>query len=364
MLMDESKQSKSESRDLSRVSQEAATKFAESLPKLLNLVNDKFAVDERLSEKALTEGRTELTRDAHAHFGRMLRAILEFGLYRDMEEEFAWYVSTLSARGLGESYFRRMIEGWIIAIHSSIEPPLSSELTYPLEWLRKRLHSLHVDRREAAFVLSKEAESFLNLVLEGRRRDATEYVLSLRETGFAPDRLFSDVVLAALGQVGLMWQRNELSVADEHAATEICRYVIYRIIDSMPVEGALPYRMIVACVPGEEHELGARILADYLGTRGWSVKYLGRSTPEEDLIAAVASEGIDITILSVTLLENLPAARDLLSRIRERVPGMKTAIGGRAALKARAVLESYTDAVVSGFDEAHSVCLRLAGGNA
>jgi methanogenic corrinoid protein MtbC1 len=362
--MDGSERSKSISRDLPRVSGEAAAKFTESLPNLLNLVNDKFAVEERLSQEAVTGGRTDLTRDAHAHFGRMLRAILEFGLYEDMEQEFRWYVSTLSARGLAEPYFRRMIEGWIIAIHSAIEPPHSSELTLPLEWLRKRLHGYYAGRPEAATALSREGESFLNLILEGRRRDAAEYILSLKDTGFAAVRLFSDVILPALGQVGLMWQRNEIGVADEHAATEICRYVIYRVIDSMPVDAPLPYRIIVACVPGEEHEMGARILADYLGSRGWAVKYLGRSTPEVDLLAAVASQGIDITVLSVTLLENLPAARDLLLKIRERVPVMKTAIGGRAALKARAVLEAYTDAVVTGFDEAHSVCLRMVGADA
>jgi methanogenic corrinoid protein MtbC1 len=362
--MDGSGRSKSESGDVPRVSQEAAAKFAKNLPKLLNLVNEKFAVEERLSERTVTGGRMELTRDAHAHFGRMLNATLEFGLYEDMDEEFGWYVSTLSARGLEERYFMRMIEGWIIAIHSAIEPPHSGELTHPLEWLRKRLHGYYAGRPEPATALSREGESFLNLILEGRRRDAVEYILSLRDTGFAPMRLFSDVILPALGQVGLMWQRNEIGVADEHAATEICRYVIYRVIDSMPADAPLPYKIIVACVPGEQHEMGARILADYLGTKGWAVKYLGRSTPEEDLVAAVTKRGVDVAILSVTLIENLPAARDLLSRIRERVPDMKTAVGGRAAIKARKVLEAYTDAVVSGFEQAHSVCLRLVGGDA
>jgi methanogenic corrinoid protein MtbC1 len=362
--MDAGDQLREEARGLPAVSEAAAAKFAETLPKLLNLVNEKFLLEERLSEEPVTGGRLELTRDAHTHFGRMVRAIFEFGLYEEMGEEFGWYVSALSARGLGETYFRRMTEGWIIAIHSAIQPPLSGELTLPLEWLRKRLHDFYTHRPAATKRLSPEGEAFLNLILERRRRDAAEYILSLKDTGFATARLFSDVIMPALGEVGLMWQRNETSVADEHAATEICRYVIYRVIDSMPPEARLPYRVLVACVPGEEHELGARILADYLETRGWTVTFLGRSTPEEDLIAAAWAGKIDVVILSVTMIANLPATRDLLTKLRDQGSKAKTVVGGRAATKARAVLMDYTDAVVSDIEEAHSVCLDLVGDNA
>jgi methanogenic corrinoid protein MtbC1 len=360
--VDLSKRLREEARHLPSVSAAAAEKFAEYLPKLLNLVNEKFAVEERLSAEPATGGRLELTGDAHMHFGRMLRAIFEFGLYQDMADEFGGYVSTLSTRGLGEPYFRRMVEGWIIAVHSAIEPPLARELTVPLEWLRRNLHDFYAYKPAAERVLSPEGQSFLNLILERRRRDAAEYVISLRDTGFAPARLFSEIIMPALAEVGLMWQRNEISVADEHAATEICRYVIYRVIDTMPREAPLPYKILVACVPGEEHELGARVLADYLETRGWAVTFLGRSTPEDDLIAA--SNGVDVAVLSVTMIANLPAARDLLARLRGEVPGTRTAVGGRAAAKAREVIKGYAGAVLSGIEEAHPVCLGLVGGNA
>jgi methanogenic corrinoid protein MtbC1 len=362
--VDPNQQIREEARNLPPVSDAAASKFAESLPKLLNLVNEKFVVEERLSRQPTTGGRVGLTGDAHTHFGRMLRAVFEFGLYEEMGEEFGWYVSTLSARGLGESYFRRMIEGWIIAVHSAIGPPLSGELTVPLEWLRTRLHEFYAFKPAATVALSPEAQAFLNLILERRRRDAADYVTSLKDTGFAPAELFSGVILPALGEVGLMWQRNEITVADEHAATEICRYVIYRVLDSMPVGKPLPHKLLVGCVPGEEHELGARILADYLETKGWKVVFLGHSTPEEDLIAAAAENGIDVVILSVTMIANLPATRDILSRLQDRVPGVRTTVGGRAALKGREVLKRYTDAVVSNIEQAHSVCLGLVGGDA
>jgi methanogenic corrinoid protein MtbC1 len=362
--VDVSERLKAEAGELPAVSAAAGAKFAESLPKLLNLVNEKFAVAGRLAGASARGEDRELTRDAHMHFGRMLKAVFEFGLYEELGEEFAWYVSTLSVRGLGESYFRKMLEGWIIAVHSTIGPPLSGELTLPLEWLRRRLHDFSSLRPAAPEALIPEGESFLNLVLERRRRDAAEYILSLKDTGFPHERLFSDVVLPALREVGRLWQTKEISVADEHAATEICRYVIFRVIDSIPRDTRLPYKAVVACVPGEEHEMAARVLADYMEARGWTVIFLGRSLPEDDLVAAVSENAADVVILSVTMIANLPALRDLLKRLREISPGAKAIVGGRAAIRAQAVLRAQADAVVPGFEEAHSVSLRLVRGNA
>jgi hypothetical protein len=120
--------------DLPPVSESAIRAFSEALPKLLSLVNDKFAVDERVLKKQQPED-LKFIYDAHHHFGDMLRAIFEFDLYDHMLGEFAWYVSALSSRGFKESYFRRMVEAWMIAIHSSIKPPESGELTASLEYL-------------------------------------------------------------------------------------------------------------------------------------------------------------------------------------------------------------------------------------
>jgi methanogenic corrinoid protein MtbC1 len=349
---------------LPRVSEGAAARFAERLPMLLNLVNDKFAVEERLADDPSAGGHVDLIDDAHMHFGRMLRAIFEFGLYGDMVDEFRWYLATLSSRGLGEAYFRHMVEGWIIAIHATIEPEFSGQLTRPLRWLQRRLPDLYASGPGISPPLSPEGQVFLNILLEQSRRRAAEYVISLKDTGFAPVGLFSHVILPALGEIGMMWQRNEISVADEHMATEICRYVIYRVIDAMPLEPRRSHKILVACVPGEEHELGARVLADYLETRGWPVVFLGRSTPGGDLIGAIEGNRIDVAVLSVTMIANLPATRDLLAAIRRKAPHVKTMAGGRAALKAAAVLKACADAVVSDIEEAHSVCLDLVGGNA
>jgi hypothetical protein len=53
--------------DLSPVSESAIRAFSEALPKLLSLVNDKFAVDERVLKKQQPED-LKFIYDAHHHF--------------------------------------------------------------------------------------------------------------------------------------------------------------------------------------------------------------------------------------------------------------------------------------------------------
>lgn len=345
---------------LSPVSESASRAFSDALPKLLSLVNDKFAVDERVLKKQQPED-LKFIYDAHHHFGDMLRAIYEFDLYDHMLGEFAWYVSALSSRGFKESYFRRMIEAWMIAIHSSIKPPESRELTPPLEYLCRHLHAAYSAPGAEAEPLSSEAQHFLGLLLDNKRKDAAEYALDRLAGGDQIERLYSGMLLPALSQVGMLWQKNKISVADEHAATEIGRYVLFRLIETLPRKKPLGMRALVACVPGEEHDVGAHLASGFLRAEGWDVVYVGRSAPEEEIVKAIDSQRPQVAVFAVNLIARLPAARDLFMTVRGRHEDTRIIAGGRAALAARAVLEKYVDAVVEGFEDLHETALRLVG---
>jgi methanogenic corrinoid protein MtbC1 len=349
--------------DLPPVSESAIRAFSEALPKLLSLVNDKFAVDERVLKKQQPED-LKFIYDAHHHFGDMLRAVYEFDLYDHMLGEFAWYVSALSSRGFKESYFRKMVEAWMIAIHSSIRPPESGELTVSLEYLCRHLHAAYSASGAEAAPLGSEAKHFLGLLLDNKRTDAAEYVLERLAGGDRVERLYSGMLLPALNKVGLLWQRNKISVADEHAATEILRYVLFRLIDTLPRKNQFGMRALVACVPGEEHDVGAHMASGLLRAEGWDVVYVGRSAPEEEIVKALDSSRPQMAVFSVSLIARLPAARDLFVTVRGRFAGTGIITGGRAAVAARAVLEKYVDAVVEGLEDLHETALRLVGRDA
>jgi methanogenic corrinoid protein MtbC1 len=345
------------------VSENAKRAFAEALPVLVEQINEKFAVRSRIVEPRAAEELAFLY-DAHAHFGEMLRAVFEFSLYRHMVSEFGWYVSVLASRGLDEAYFREMVNGWIIAVHSIIKPPESDELSAVLEWLSANLGAIYRATRRSGPELTEDARGFLDLVLAKSRRGAVDFAFRLRRRDYDIERVYAEVVLPVLARVGQLWQANEITVSDEHAATEICRYVIMRLVDELPVESPLGLRALVACVPGEQHDIPVQLAAGLLEAGGWDVLYLGRSVPEDDLLKIVIESQPAVCVFSVSLIGRLPAARDMFAKIRGH--GAETAIiaGGHAAEIADDALSPYVDAIVTRLEEVGGVALRLAGGHA
>ena len=345
------------------LSEGASRAFAEALPRLLTLVNDKFSVEARLFSR-ITREHLSLVADAHEHFGGMLRAVFEFSLYRHMLDEFNWYVSALSSRGLGEEYFRKMVEGWIIAIHATVPPVEAREVSRLLEWLASSVQcGLPQERsRPRRPRIRGAANSWL---CDGRKEKGCRLLCARTQTGRrGVEHILKGVILPALIEVGRLWEANEINVSDEHAATEICRYALERLMEGLPREKPMGLRASVGCVPGEQHDIGALLTSVYMEAKGWDVVYLGRSTPESDLLETVERGRPPVCVFSITLIARLPASRDLFVRIREKSPESRVIAGGHAAEIAAETLAPYLDAVVGGIREAHEVALNLVRGNA
>jgi methanogenic corrinoid protein MtbC1 len=362
--MDRLQQIKSSAEKLPAISEDAITKLCQSLPRLVQLVNEKFLIEDKFCCGKPLDKHMEMVKNIHKNFGGALLAVYQFSLYDVLIDEFAWTVSTLFYRDFGKDYFLKMLNAWIMAIHGTIEPSCSRELIQPLRFLERNL-SVFLENWDIPAKLENEnQEKFMNLLLEKRRRDATDYTISLLENGKSPDDLCHGILIPAMKQIGVLWQKNQITASDEHAATEITRYVIFRLCDSIPRKQALPYRALVSCVPGEEHELGAEMVASYLESQGWTVYFTGHSAPCEDIVVLISRLKPEVIFLTSTLISNLPSTVQLSKGIRQTVPGSKIILGGRAVVLAKRRIQDSTDAIIADYREAHLTALELLKGNA
>jgi methylmalonyl-CoA mutase cobalamin-binding subunit/DNA-binding XRE family transcriptional regulator len=137
-------------------------------------------------------------------------------------------------------------------------------------------------------------------------------------------------------------------VADEHLASEITLGEMERLRERFPVREADGPRAVLACVEGEPHAIGLRMLADFLLVDGWAVDYLGASVPAADLAELVARRRPDLVALSVTQAEHLPALTEAAAAVR-RLGGAPRLLAGGAALRggARAATTFGVDAVAA-----------------
>jgi DNA-binding transcriptional MerR regulator len=95
----------------------------------------------------------------------------------------------------------------------------------------------------------------------------------------------TDVVIPYLHDLGDRWATGEASVAQEHFASNLVRGRLLGLARDWGVGG--PSSAVLACMPGEDHDLGLAILGVLVARRGWRVTFLGADTPLDTLEASV-----------------------------------------------------------------------------
>lgn len=116
--------------------------------------------------------------------------------------------------------------------------------------------------------------------------------------------------------MGELWERGQLSIAAEHAATAFTQRIMSRLVPRLqPLHQGSPGMVVVGCVAGEHHALGARMVADLFQSSGWSVRYLGADLPIQELLDFVRAERPDIVALSATVDEAEAALRHAISEL-------------------------------------------------
>ena len=118
--------------------------------------------------------------------------------------------------------------------------------------------------------------------------------------------LYTEAVTPALYEYGALWETGQVTVAEEHRASEIVSRVVDICSQSFSQSSRTMGRAFVTAAPGERHSLGARIVADVLEIDGWEVDYVGATSPTADLVYLAANTGPDVIGISVAMPSNLP----------------------------------------------------------
>ena len=155
------------------------------------------------------------------------------------------------------------------------------------------------------------------------------------EGGADADATALGIVRPALYEVGIRWANAEISVGDEHVASATAAIALEHLAEragTFAAHGEGP-RALVACVQGEQHTLGARVIADALNRAGWTILYCGASTPIGDIAAIARDRGAQLVALSVARRALLPETRRTVAALRDFVPRARVLVGGQACTR-------------------------------
>jgi DNA-binding transcriptional MerR regulator len=145
------------------------------------------------------------------------------------------------------------------------------------------------------------------------------------------DTLLAEVVLDYLADLGERWSAGQASVAQEHFASNVIRGRLLGLARDWG-QGGGPLALL-ACPPGELHDLGLICFGLALRARGWRIAFLGADTPVDTLLAAADDLAPDLVVLTAATSQRLSRVR---SELQELGSATRLAVGGPGATEALA----------------------------
>jgi MerR family transcriptional regulator, light-induced transcriptional regulator len=206
-----------------------------------------------------------------------------------------------------------------------------------VEWLRERLDEGYRISEAARLLGSigvepgRQAGDHLRGILDAVESGEPAEIGIRLDQAFAllgVDATLADVLQPLLRTVGERWEDGTLSVAEEHLVSEAVRSRLGHLLGD--AGGGVRGLAVLACAPGERHELGLMMTAIALRRDGWKVVYLGADTPLVDALALATR--LDSRILGISLAnaDRASALEHVLAR--DGLPeGLVLVVGGGGA---------------------------------
>lgn len=262
------------------------------------------------------------------HMGQALAA----GRSELFRFDVAWVASTHRSRGVEPKLLDRMLIALRDELASGLPAPVAPQALALLDDARASLVEPPPATGDDPLQPAPHAElarSFLEAVLAGRRSDAEQLVLDAYDGGLSLDEIHVHVLQAVQIEMGRLWESGATHVADEHLGSRTVEEVLAVLRHRAPRQPACGKRVLVACVRGNHHGIGARIVADQFEQKGWTCFAMGADLPAEDLVAAAAQYEVDLVALSSGLGLHVRATAEAVAALRQHLPDVRILVGGQ-----------------------------------
>jgi DNA-binding transcriptional MerR regulator len=136
----------------------------------------------------------------------------------------------------------------------------------------------------------------LSRALDALDEPAAQAVLDRLFAAFTIEATLRHVLVPYLHELGDRWANGTIDVATEHFASNLLRARLAGLARGWG-QGHGPCA-VLACPPGELHDLPLLAFGVVLHRNGWRIVYLGADTPLTDLGRAVTEKRPDVVILA------------------------------------------------------------------
>ena len=325
--------------DIPVVSPGAAIAYAFAANTLLAQVVD--SLESRHDFPGMTVGNfRELLRGRHQQHLKIMTNMLKINDPRLIAWTTLRQFETCLEQGLSGDFFTAEVEAWRIALDGFLDHPGHREELLAfydrVAQCRKKLKDCVASGGELPFPrwdnLEKLQQLFLVLLLMGDYNECLSFSNKVVQSVDDLKRFNLKVIWPVLYRIGLLWQSGQISVTDEHLVTNLVKRVATVQHSRFTTPKVTLGKVVVSSSANEYHEVGAQMVADFLGIDGWDVTYLGANVPSWILLETIKQNKPFMLALSVAIETNILKVQQLIDAVREdqELRDIRIMVGGNA----------------------------------
>lgn len=326
-----------ESETLPLVPLKATTAYHENLSALTKIVDDTLSSHPKIND-LIGNNPLQVMYDNHKHHAAFMTTVFSIGQYELLSRTIPWVYRAYSQHNFLYDYFPIELNAWKKALEKTIDKELIQEIQSIYSWMIKKhedMITLSQNESEMVPPISEDwlesKNSFLAALLDGNHHQCLNIAKESVSISKDVEPFYLNIIQSVMYEIGMLWERGEISAAQEHLASAI----VGRVMATTSMTTVSPQtkkgKVIITSAPDEFHEIGAWMLSDILEQEGWNIRYLGANTPMNDLLEMLESFKPNILALSVTMPFNILKAKDIISTIKKNADfdNIKILIGGR-----------------------------------
>ncbi|HSD47275.1 MAG TPA: B12-binding domain-containing protein [Pyrinomonadaceae bacterium] len=171
---------------------------------------------------------------------------------------------------------------------------------------------------------------FTELLLKGDEKEAAAQLIHAYMEGQSLVALFDKTITEAMHEVGKLWSRGTITVADEHLASRVVLSALQGLRSVVVPAGPAGMKAICCGIEGDLHELPVHLAEIILEIEGWDTRNLGPNTPLFSLREMVTQQRPQLVCISARSIADLDRATSEYVQLRKVTArlGASVVIGG------------------------------------
>ncbi len=167
-------------------------------------------------------------------------------------------------------------------------------------------------------------------VLKGLKEDASIAAKKVLEE-LSPLEVIDKCIIPALDEIGVKFEKKTAFLPQLLMSAEAAKAAFEVIKEKLMSSGDVrekKYKIVLATVKGDIHDIGKNIVKVLLENYDFDVIDLGKDVLPEKVVKTAKEEGVKLVGLSALMTTTVPAMEETIKLLKAEVPECKTVVGG------------------------------------